>query len=211
MTLEDVANQLLLPILNDVDPSNIELSPEKEAMEAELKKGMSGNMKLLHLVGAFSKASSKASHVVRHAAFVMFWLYKFIFCFHPHYTVKPLYFRLAIKIFVSLPLASMFLSHLYVQLDILQSDKKQAGSYHIVTTSAHNTILQHLLWERYARHLAKYKSVRFAKEMYHSCPKAITDFFGYFVSDFPSVYHWVRLKLFRHPVVEFFYKGVGFC
>ena len=105
----------------------------------------------------------------------------------------------------------MFLSHLYVQLDILQSDKKQAGSYHIVTTSAHNTILQHLLWERYARHLAKYKSVRFAKEMYHSCPKAITDFFGYFVSDFPSVYHWVRLKLFRHPVVEFFYKGVGFC
>jgi len=35
MTLEDVANQLLLPILSDVDPSNIELSSEEEAMEAE--------------------------------------------------------------------------------------------------------------------------------------------------------------------------------
>ena len=48
VTLEDVANQLLLPILGDVDPSNIELSIEEEAMEAELKKGMSGNTKLLH-------------------------------------------------------------------------------------------------------------------------------------------------------------------
>ena len=48
VTLEDVANQLLLPILGDVDPGNIELSIEEEAMEAELKKGMSGNTKLLH-------------------------------------------------------------------------------------------------------------------------------------------------------------------
>ena len=55
MTLEDVANQLLLPILSDVDPSNIELSLEKEAVEAKLKKRMSGNAKLSHLVEAFSK------------------------------------------------------------------------------------------------------------------------------------------------------------
>ena len=87
MTLEDVANQLLLPILSDVDSSNIELSPEKEAVEAELKKGMSGNATLSHLVGAFSKAFD----VVR-TAFVAFWLCKFIFGTHPHYAVKPLYF-----------------------------------------------------------------------------------------------------------------------
>ena len=48
MILEDVVNQLLLPILGDVNPSNIELSLEEEVVEAELKKGMSGNMKLLH-------------------------------------------------------------------------------------------------------------------------------------------------------------------
>ena len=42
MTLEDVANQLFLPILGDVDPSALELSLE----EAELRKGMSGNAKL---------------------------------------------------------------------------------------------------------------------------------------------------------------------
>ena len=40
----------------------------------------------------------------------------------------------------------MFINHLYVQLDILQSDEKQAGFCYIVTTSAYNTILQHLLW-----------------------------------------------------------------
>ena len=48
MTLEDVANQLLLPILGDVDPSAIKLSPEEEVVEAELKKGISDNAKLSH-------------------------------------------------------------------------------------------------------------------------------------------------------------------
>ena len=68
MTLEDVANQLLLPILGNVDPSVMELFLEEEAVEAELKKGMSGNVKLLHWVGTFSKALN----AVHHAAFVAF-------------------------------------------------------------------------------------------------------------------------------------------
>ena len=56
VTLEDVTNQLLLPILGDVEPSNIEFSPNEEAVEVELKKGMSGNAKLSHWVRDFSKA-----------------------------------------------------------------------------------------------------------------------------------------------------------
>ena len=35
---------------------------------------------------------------------------------------------------MSLPLAPMFLGHLYVQLDILHNDEQQAGSCHIVTS-----------------------------------------------------------------------------
>ena len=46
ITLEDVANQLLLPILGDVDPATIELFPEEKAIEVELKKRMTGNAKL---------------------------------------------------------------------------------------------------------------------------------------------------------------------
>ena len=48
MTLEDEANQLLLPILSDVDPSVMDLFLGEEAVEAKLKKGMSGNAKLSH-------------------------------------------------------------------------------------------------------------------------------------------------------------------
>lgn len=62
MTLEDVANQLLLPILSDTNLNAIELFAEGEAMEAELKKGMSGNAKLSHWVGAFSKTSTAVRH-----------------------------------------------------------------------------------------------------------------------------------------------------
>ena len=51
MTLENVANQLLLPILGDVDPSDMELSPEEEAVVAELRKGMGGNAELSYWLG----------------------------------------------------------------------------------------------------------------------------------------------------------------
>ena len=208
VTLEDVANQLLLPILGDVDPSALELSSNEEAEEAELRKGMSGKAKLSHWVGSFSKASVTAHR----AAFLTFWLCKFIFGSHSHYAVKPLYFRLAIKVSVgvSLPLALMFLGHLYVQLDILQSDEDQVGSCNIVTSSVHSTILQHLLYERCSRHLVKYRPVPFAKERYQSCPRVITDFCGQFDSDFPLAFHWVGLKLIGHLAIEFFDKGVGF-
>ena len=62
------------------------------------------------------------------------------------------------------------------------------------------------MWERCARQLGKFKSIRFAKEKYHSCPKV-----SHFVYDFPSACCWVGLKSFRHLAVEFFNKGVGFC
>ena len=90
-----MANQLLFPILGDVDPATIELSPEEEVIKVELKKRMTGNAKLSYWVSSFSKFS-----VVAHrAAFVAFWLCKFVFGSYPHYAIKHLYFPLAIKIF----------------------------------------------------------------------------------------------------------------
>ena len=126
--------------------------------------------------------------------------------------MKPLYFHLAIKIYagVSLPLAPMFLGHLYVQLDILQSDEDQAGSCHIVTSSVHSIVLQHLLYKRCAKHLAKCRPVRFAKGEYQSCLRVITDFYGRFEFDFLLAFRWSGLKPIDHPAIEFFDKGVGF-
>ena len=88
-----MANQLLLPILGNVDPATIELSSEEEAIEVELKKRMTGNVKLLYWVNS----SSKFSVVAHRVAFVAFWLCKFVFGSHLHYAIKPLYFPLAIK------------------------------------------------------------------------------------------------------------------
>jgi len=68
VTSEDMDNQLLLSILGDTDPNNIELSTEEEVVETELKKGINGNAKLSHWFGVFSKAST----VIHHAALVTF-------------------------------------------------------------------------------------------------------------------------------------------
>ena len=126
--------------------------------------------------------------------------------------MKPLYFRLAIKISagVSLPLAPMFLGHLYVQLDIMRSNESQVGSCHIVTTSVHSTILQQWLFEHCAQHLVKCRPDRFAKEKYQSCPRVITNFCGRFESDFPLAFCWSGLKPIDHSAVESFDKGIRF-
>ena len=68
MTLEDIANQLLLPILGDVNPAALELSPEEKAMEAKLKKMMNRNAKLSYWVSS----SSKFFVAARRAAFIAF-------------------------------------------------------------------------------------------------------------------------------------------
>ena len=203
-----MANQLLLPIVGDADLATLELSPKEEAIEAKLKKRMTGNAKLSYWVSSSSKFSMSA----RCAAFVAFWLCKFVFESHPYYAIKPLYFRLTIKIAagVSLPLASMFLEHLYVQLNILRSDESQAGSCHIATTSVYSTILQQLLFERCAQYLAKCRPVRFAKEKYQSCPKVITDFCSRFESVFPLAFSWSGLKPINYFVVKVFNEVVGF-
>ena len=126
--------------------------------------------------------------------------------------MKPLYFRLAIKIAVgvSLPLAPMFLGHLYVQLDILQSDESQADSCHIVTSSVHSTILQYLLYKRCAKNLLECRPFRFAKDKYQLCSQVITDFCGRFESDFPLAFRQVGLKPIEHSAIESFDQGVGF-
>ena len=169
---------------------------------------MAGNAKLSYWISS----SSKFSIAARRAAFVLFWLCKFVFGSHPHYAIKPLYFHLAIKIFagVSLQLALMFLGHLYVQLDILRSNESQVGSCHIVTSSVHCTILQQLLFEHCAQYLAKCRPARFARDMYQTCPRIITDFCGKFESDFPLAFCWSGLKPIGYSVVESFDEGVSF-
>ena len=77
---------------------------------------------------------------------------------------------------------------LFRSLDNLQSNENQVSSCHIVTSSVHSTILQHLLYKHYARHLVKCRLVRFAKEKYKLCPRVITNCCGRFEFDFPLAF-----------------------
>ena len=67
-----------------------------------------------------------------------------------------------------------------------------------------------MLYERCAKHLAKCRPVRFAKEKYQLCSRVITNFCGRFEIDFLLAFRWVGLKPIDHSAVEFFDKGVGF-
>ena len=79
--------------------------------------------------------AKRTDHAIRRAAFVAYWLCKFIFSDAPYYSMKPLYFRLVVKISFGhrFPLAAMFLGYLYLQLDSICLDEICGGSCHFIT------------------------------------------------------------------------------
>ena len=121
VTLEDVANQLLLPILGDMDPNDIKLSTEERLWRPSWGKGWVEMRRCIIGLGLSPRLLPSSTMLPSS---------RFGFVVHLQFIsplcCKPFYFRLAIKISVevSLPLGPMFLGHLYVQLDILQSDER---------------------------------------------------------------------------------------
>ena len=81
--------------------------------------------------------------LIRRAAFVSYWLSKCVFGEHPAYSIKPLYFSLAVKIAagVRFPLAPLLLGQLYTQLDLLHAEELAGASCHIVSTAFNSSIL----------------------------------------------------------------------
>jgi hypothetical protein len=138
VTIEDVANLLMLPILGDVDPTRLRLTAVESVIKEELIEGFGGKGASFsrHLakhstwVTTFRRRSDESEKYICCAAFVAFWLTKFVFCEHPHYAMQPSVFRFAIKISSSncFPLAPMFLGHLYTYLDLLHADELVGAS-----------------------------------------------------------------------------------
>jgi hypothetical protein len=103
VTLEDVENHWLLPILGDQGPVELELSPEESRIEAALVDYIGRkNIALGTQAARFNPWMEHFNRVddasIRRAAFVAYWLSKCIFGEHPAYSIKPLYFSLAVKI-----------------------------------------------------------------------------------------------------------------
>ena len=104
---------------------------------------------------------------IRHAAFIVYWFYKYIFGNSPYYAVNTLYIPLAVKISTGccFPLTRMFLGHLYSQLDLLHDCEVEGDSCHILVATFNTTMLQTFLWEHSVNYIfaAKDKATAWIK------------------------------------------------
>ena len=162
VTLEDVENHWLLLILGDQGPAELELSPEESRIEATLADYIGRkNIALGTQAARFNPWMENFNRVddasIRRAAFVAYWLSKCIFGEHPAYSIKPLYFPLAVKIAAGncFPLAPLLSGQLYTQLDMLHTEELVGASCHIVTTALNSSIVHTFLWEHALEYIKK--------------------------------------------------------
>ena len=89
------------------------------------------------------KLSREKDKVVRRAGFLALWLSKFLFSEFLEYGVKSVFFPLSIRLArdAQYPLAPIFLSHVYSQLDLFHGDKVEGDSCYAITSSLHYAIL----------------------------------------------------------------------
>ena len=124
ITLEDVVNNFLLPMLEDENPFDINLSVEDLKVEEKLFTHFGGctaspggkSARMGRWVMSLSREKDKE---VRRAGFLAFWFSKFLFSEFPRYGIKSALFPLVISLARGdqYPLAPMFLDHVYSQLD----------------------------------------------------------------------------------------------
>jgi hypothetical protein len=208
VTLEDVENHWRLPILGDCDPSEVELSPAEIKAEAILldyvgKKNVSLGTNAARLTTWPRTFFGSKDTTLRRAAFVVYWLSKCVFGEYPSYAVKPLYFRLAVKISTgtSFPLAAMFLGHFYTQLNLLHADEMSGESCHFVATALNSSVLQAFLWEHAASCSTDGRRLSDSRQKFASLPEAIAARFEFLQTGVPSIYRWVGAKIYDSELV----------
>ncbi|CAL9022295.1 unnamed protein product [Prunus brigantina] len=152
-TLEDVANIFRLPLCGNQDPFHISLTPEDGLKLEALRKGAptspSTSLRFSNWIQFFG--NSDRDEPCRLAAFISLWLGRFLFCDFSqdclHGRVFPL--ALAIARGSMIPLAPMFLGHLYRLLDQIQFLEKGPAGTMVVETFANSSFLQIFLWEHF--------------------------------------------------------------
>ena len=173
VTLEDVVNNFLLPVLGDENPFDINLSDEDLKVEEKLFTHFGGRTassggKSARMGRWVMSLSIKKDKEVRQAGFLTFWLNKFLFSEFPGYEIKSALFPLATSLArgAQYPLAPMFLGHVYSQLDQLHGDEVEGDSCYVITSSLHCAILQVLMWDRSSVTLARCRNLKFVKDKF---------------------------------------------
>jgi hypothetical protein len=198
LTLEDIANHWMLPILGEHSFSGIKLSAEEEEVAAALRRHSSTRINSWPALFLHHGDIS-----VRRAAFILYWLCKCIFGNSPYYSVNTLYIPLAVKISTGhyFPLASLFLGHLYSQLDLLHDCEVEGDSCHILLAAFNITVLQTFFWEHSVSYLFVAKDKVTAWSKFSDLPQRFLDRFPDFRNNLPLVYRWVGLKTRDHDLV----------
>ena len=123
MTLEDVENHWMLPILGDQDPAEVKLSLEELKVEAALanyigRKIISLGTQAVRFAPWMDHFKREEDASIHGATFVAYWLNKRVFGEPSTYSIKPLYFCFAVKITADMcfPIAPLLLGQLYTQI-----------------------------------------------------------------------------------------------
>ena len=140
---------------------------------------------------------------IRRAAFVVYWLNKCVFGEHLAYSIKPLYFPLAVKIVAGacFPLAPLLLGQFYTQLDLLHAEELIGVSCHIITTAFNSSIVHTFLWEHVLEYIRNGRKPYEARNKFASMPEAVLAHVGDFQGDVPAVYRWVGSKFYDHSLI----------
>ncbi|KAK9912142.1 hypothetical protein M0R45_036015 [Rubus argutus] len=157
-TLEDVANIIGLPIVGNTDPSKIQLSMQDVEKLFILKGAKDRFAPWIKYFwwsiiedgdnGTFKKGLGYNSGC-RLEALLSLWLSKFVFSDGKD-SIQKRVFPLALLISKGeiLPLASMFLGHLYQLLDLIVMEEKEGASSKVVESCVSTTFFQMLIWKR---------------------------------------------------------------
>ncbi|CAL2230903.1 unnamed protein product [Prunus armeniaca] len=152
LTLEDVANISRLPVCGDRSPFSIALTPEEIDNLAVLRRGAptspSTSLRFSNWIQYFGDANRQGP--CRLAAFIALWLGRFVLCDFSQDCLHECVFPLALAIARgdTIPLAPMFLGHLYHLLNRTQLLEKNASGTMGVETLLNSGFLQVFLWER---------------------------------------------------------------
>uniref|UniRef100_A0A2N9H6Y4 Aminotransferase-like plant mobile domain-containing protein n=1 Tax=Fagus sylvatica TaxID=28930 RepID=A0A2N9H6Y4_FAGSY len=208
VTLEDVENHWLLPILGDQGPADLILSPKELEIESALadyigRKNIALGTQATRFNPWMEHFNRKTEPLIRRAAFVAYWLSKCVFGEHPAYSIKPLYFPLAVKIAagVCFPLAPLLLGQIYTQLDLLYAEELAGASCHIVTTAFNSSIVHTFFWEHALEYIKKGRKPYEGRNKFASMPDGVVTNVGDFQGDVPTVYRWVDSKFYDHSLV----------
>ena len=138
-----------------------------------------------------------------HAAFVAYWLCKCIFGEYSYYAMKPLYFQLAVKIFVgtSFPLAAMFLGQFYTQLDLLHTDDMASESCHTMATVFNSSILQAFLWGHAKGYSVDGRNPFESRQKFAKMLEAVATRFDFLKTSVPCIYRWIGSKFYDLELV----------